>query len=86
MSSHPLHPTHPGSAAHVARLRALCEALPEVTEKIAWGTPTWRGYDDGCSAAAVSPSAAIGAIGCQSLPTTRQRLPLRGSQSVVASS
>ena len=42
MSTHPLHPTHPGSAAHVARLRALCEALPEVTEKIAWGTPTWR--------------------------------------------
>jgi hypothetical protein len=42
MSNHPLHPTHPGSARHVERLRALCLALPEVTEKIAWGTPTWR--------------------------------------------
>lgn len=24
------------------RLRAICLALPEVTEKIAWGEPTWR--------------------------------------------
>lgn len=42
MSTHPLHPTHPGSKRHVERLRALCLELPEVTEKIAWGTPTWR--------------------------------------------
>jgi hypothetical protein len=29
-------------AAAIARLRAICLALPEVTEKIAWGEPTWR--------------------------------------------
>jgi len=28
--------------AAVARLRAICLALPEVTEKIAWGELTWR--------------------------------------------
>ena len=42
MSNHPLHPTHPGSKRHVERLRAISLGLPEVTEKIAWGTPTWR--------------------------------------------
>ena len=26
----------------VERLRAICLALPETTEKIAWGEPTWR--------------------------------------------
>jgi hypothetical protein len=26
----------------VERLRAICLALPEATEKIAWGEPTWR--------------------------------------------
>jgi hypothetical protein len=26
----------------VDRLRAICLALPESTEKIAWGEPTWR--------------------------------------------
>jgi hypothetical protein len=26
----------------VDRLRAICLALPETTEKIAWGEPTWR--------------------------------------------
>jgi hypothetical protein len=26
----------------VDRLRAICLALPEATEKIAWGEPTWR--------------------------------------------
>jgi hypothetical protein len=29
-------------AAAVERLRAICLALPEATEKIAWGEPTWR--------------------------------------------
>jgi hypothetical protein len=29
-------------AAAVKRLRAICLALPETTEKIAWGEPTWR--------------------------------------------
>ncbi len=28
--------------APVARLRAICLALPETTEKVAWGEPTWR--------------------------------------------
>jgi hypothetical protein len=28
--------------AALARLRAICVALPGVTEKIAWGEPTWR--------------------------------------------
>jgi len=26
----------------VERLRAICLALPETSEKIAWGEPTWR--------------------------------------------
>jgi hypothetical protein len=26
----------------VGRLRAICLALPETTEKMAWGEPTWR--------------------------------------------
>ena len=26
----------------LARLRAICLALPDTTEKIAWGEPTWR--------------------------------------------
>jgi hypothetical protein len=29
----------------VARLRAICLALPETTEKIAWGEPTFRVRD-----------------------------------------
>ena len=30
-----------GTAA-VERLRAICLVLPETTEKVAWGEPTWR--------------------------------------------
>ena len=26
----------------IARLRAICLALPDTTEKLAWGEPTWR--------------------------------------------
>jgi hypothetical protein len=26
----------------LARLRAICLALPDTTEKVAWGEPTWR--------------------------------------------
>src|SRR4029077_8495448 len=26
----------------IERLRAICLALPDTTEKIAWGEPTWR--------------------------------------------
>ena len=32
----------PSPADPVARLRAICLALPETTEKVAWGEPTWR--------------------------------------------
>jgi predicted DNA-binding protein (MmcQ/YjbR family) len=32
----------PSPADAVARLRAICLALPETTEKVAWGEPTWR--------------------------------------------
>jgi hypothetical protein len=28
--------------ATVERLRAICLALPETSEKVAWGEPTWR--------------------------------------------
>ncbi|HVS13913.1 MAG TPA: MmcQ/YjbR family DNA-binding protein [Thermoanaerobaculia bacterium] len=31
--------------ACLERLRALCLALPEATEKLAWGDPTWRVRD-----------------------------------------
>jgi hypothetical protein len=37
--------THPGGRSGrtpVDRLRAICLALPEATEKLAWGEPTWR--------------------------------------------
>ncbi|MEX0761365.1 MAG: MmcQ/YjbR family DNA-binding protein [Dehalococcoidia bacterium] len=27
---------------HLERLREICLALPESTEKVAWGDPTWR--------------------------------------------
>ena len=43
VSSHPLkRPASRAEAAAINRLRAICLALPEVTEKIAWGEPTWR--------------------------------------------
>src|SRR4026208_1189690 len=38
-------PTAPGPRPPrppVERLRATCRRLPETTEKIAWGEPTWR--------------------------------------------
>ena len=42
-SRHPRHlPIGRSETAAVARLRAICLALPEVTEKIAWGELTWR--------------------------------------------
>jgi hypothetical protein len=33
---------HPSAGDPVERLRGICLALPEATEKIAWGEPTWR--------------------------------------------
>src|SRR5262249_2486840 len=42
-STHPLkRPKSKAEAAAIERVRAVCLALPEVTEKIAWGEPTWR--------------------------------------------
>jgi len=42
-STHPLKlPASKAEAAAIKRLRAICLALPGVTEKIAWGEPTWR--------------------------------------------
>src|SRR5262245_40466493 len=42
-SSHPLKvPRTRAEAAAIERLRKICLALPEATEKIAWGEPTWR--------------------------------------------
>lgn len=35
-------PVGRAEAAAVARLRAICLALPGAIEKIAWGEPTWR--------------------------------------------
>ena len=32
----------PPQRTPVERLRAICLALPETTEKLAWGEPTWR--------------------------------------------
>jgi uncharacterized protein YdhG (YjbR/CyaY superfamily) len=43
ISSHPRKlPRTRAEAAVVERLRRICLALPEATEKIAWGEPTWR--------------------------------------------
>jgi len=39
--SHPLKP----EAGPVTQVRAICLALPEATERIAWGEPTWRVRD-----------------------------------------
>jgi hypothetical protein len=42
-SRHPLmKPAGRAEAAAIARLRAICLALPGATEKLAWGEPTWR--------------------------------------------
>jgi hypothetical protein len=42
-SRHPRRaPIGRSEAVAVERLRRICLALPEVTEKVAWGEPTWR--------------------------------------------
>lgn len=42
-SRHPPRPPVPKAvAAAIVRLRKICLALPEATEKVAWGEPTWR--------------------------------------------
>jgi hypothetical protein len=41
--THPLNKTRPKAEDRaVERLRRICLALPGVSEKIAWGEPTWR--------------------------------------------
>lgn len=42
MSTHPVKKRSRETLRLLARVRALCMALPEVTEKLAWGEPTWR--------------------------------------------
>lgn len=37
-----MQPVGRAERAVVARLRAICRALPGAAEKIAWGEPTWR--------------------------------------------
>jgi hypothetical protein len=43
-STHPVNRRRlpPAVKKAVERLRAICLALPDATEKIAWGEPTWR--------------------------------------------
>ena len=42
-SRHPVHKTIGRTeAAAVERLRRICLKLPDATEKLAWGEPTWR--------------------------------------------
>lgn len=42
-SRHPLNlPRNAAEKAAIEKLRRICLALPEATEKIAWGEPTWR--------------------------------------------
>jgi hypothetical protein len=38
-------PRRPSAGDPVERLRAICLALPETSEKLAWGEPTWRVRD-----------------------------------------
>ena len=33
------------AASPLSRVRKICLALPEATEKVAWGEPTWRVRD-----------------------------------------
>jgi hypothetical protein len=42
--SRPAPASRPRARGHspLDRLRAICLALPEATEKVAWGEPTWR--------------------------------------------
>ena len=42
VSTHPAKVRTKQTLALIERLRKICMALPEVTEQIAWGEPTWR--------------------------------------------
>lgn len=42
VSTHPVRKRTPVSRAVITKLRAICCALPGVTEQVSWGEPTWR--------------------------------------------
>ena len=42
VSTHPAKKRTPETLALLERLRAICMALPDVTEVVAWGEMTWR--------------------------------------------
>jgi predicted DNA-binding protein (MmcQ/YjbR family) len=42
VSTHPAKVRTPATLALIERLRTICLALPDATEQIAWGEPTWR--------------------------------------------
>jgi hypothetical protein len=42
-STHPLNlPRNAAEVAAIEKVRRICLALPEASEKVAWGEPTWR--------------------------------------------
>lgn len=42
VSTHPVKHRSRETLALLERLRSICMALPDVTEVVAWGEPTWR--------------------------------------------
>lgn len=42
VSTHPPKVRTAATLALIERLRAICVALPDVTEQVAWAEPTWR--------------------------------------------
>jgi predicted DNA-binding protein (MmcQ/YjbR family) len=42
VSTHPAKKRTPVSRAIITKLQKICLALPDATEQIAWGEPTWR--------------------------------------------
>lgn len=42
VSTHPEKPRTAETLALIDRLRAICLALPDASERVAWGEPTWR--------------------------------------------
>ncbi|HTM22396.1 MAG TPA: MmcQ/YjbR family DNA-binding protein [Kofleriaceae bacterium] len=42
VSTHPVKVRSAETLAVIDRLRAICIALPDVSEQVAWGEPTWR--------------------------------------------
>ena len=42
VSTHPVKQRTAVSEAIIERLREICEVLPDTSEKVSWGEPTWR--------------------------------------------